>query len=70
MNNAVYGKTCENQKKRTDIKLVSDREKAASLIQKPQCLDFRIFDQNLAGIELRKVPAKINKPVYIGFTVL
>ena len=25
MNKALYGKTCENQKKRTDIHLVNDR---------------------------------------------
>ena len=70
MNNAVYGKTCENQKKRTDIHLVNNKEKASKLLDKPQCLNFRIFDENLVAIELRKVVAKIDKPFYAGFATL
>ena len=70
MNNAVYGKTCENQRKRTDIQLVNDRNKARKLIDKPHCIDVSIFDENLVGIELRKVKQMITKPSYVGFTVL
>ena len=70
MNNAVYGKTCENQRKRTDIRLVNDREKAAKLLNKPNCLDVRIFDEKLVRIEMQKVKMLLNKPSYLGFTVL
>ena len=70
MNNAVYGKTCENQRKRTDIRLVNDKEKAAKLLDKPHCIDFSLFDENLVGIELRKVKLLLTKPSYIGFVVL
>ena len=70
MNNSVYGKTCENQKKRTDIRLVTDEQQVRKLIEKPHCKDFRIFNENLVGIELRKVRSHINKPFYTGFAVL
>ena len=70
MNNSVYGKTCENLKKRMDIKLVVDDRKRKQLTDKPHCLSFRIFKENLAGVQLRKVKVEINKPFYVGFTVL
>ena len=70
MNNAVYGKTCENLRKRSDIRLLTDAHEAEKLIDKPHCLDVRIFDQNLIGIEMKKVKVMVNKPSYVGFAVL
>ena len=70
MNNAIYGKTCENQKKRTDIKLVLNEQKRKSLIEKPHCIGFKIFGENLAAVEMRKIQLMINKPFYVGFSVL
>ena len=70
MNNSVFGKTCENQKKRTDIQLVTTDQKRKTLTEKPHCLGFRIFDENLAAIDMRKIKVLIDKPFYVGFTVL
>jgi hypothetical protein len=70
MNNSIYGKTCENQKKRTDIKLITSEEKRKKLTEKPHCMGFRIFDESLVGVEMRKVKTLINKPFYVGFCVL
>ena len=70
MNNAVYGKTWEKQKKRTDIHLVNDRVKAAKLVDKPHCLDARIFNEKLVRIEMQKVKMLLPKPSYVGFVVL
>ena len=72
MNNAIYGKTCENLKKRTDIRLVNDRKDAKLLIERAQCLNFRIFNEEkgLVGVESRKTKIMIDKPFYVGFSVL
>ena len=70
MNNAVYGKTCENLRKRVDIKLENDRRKAQALINKPNCIDVRRFSDELVGIEMKKTSVEITKPFYVGFAVL
>ena len=70
MNNIIYGKTCVNLTKRTDIKLVNTQKECDKLTSKPHCLRFQIFADELAGVELQKVECVINKPTYVGFAVL
>ena len=48
MNNAPYGKTIEDVARRTDIRLLNDMEKARRLAEKPHCVDFRVFDGQIA----------------------
>ena len=62
MNNAIYGKTCENQKDRTDIHLVTDVKKFQKELNKPNLLNYKIFSESLAAIELRKPRVLIDKP--------
>ena len=70
MNNSVYGKTVENLRNRTNIKLVQDNAKLQALLNKPHLIDFRVFNEDLAAVELQKVQVKIDRPFYLGFTVL
>ena len=70
MNNAMFGKTCENQKKRTNIRLVQSFTKMLYLVAKPNFRDVRIFGEDLAAVELQKTQVEINKPFYVGFSVL
>ena len=70
MNNAMFGKTCENQKKRTNIRLVQSFTKMLDLVAKPNFRDVRIFGEDLAAVELQKTQVEINKPFYVGFSVL
>ena len=53
-----------------DMHVVGDRAKAEKLAFKPHCIDVRVFDEQLHGIELRKVKLLLNKPSYVGFAVL
>ena len=65
MNNAPYGKTIENVAKRSDIRLIVDEQKAVKLAEKPHCIDFRMFAENLFGVEMRKTKSLINKPFHV-----
>jgi hypothetical protein len=69
-NNSVYGKTVENLKKRSDVRFVTNMKDCLKLTQKVQCKDWRIFNENAAAVELIKVKQVIDKPFYVGFTVL
>ena len=69
MNNSVFGKTCENQKKRTSIHLVTKEQKFRELVAKPQFMDARIYSDNLCAVECQKTRLWINKPFYVGSCV-
>ena len=70
MVNVIYGKTCENLTKRTDIRLVNTKQQCQKLIAKPQCIRSQIFAEDLVGIALQMVKCLINRPTYVGFAVL
>jgi hypothetical protein len=67
---SVYGKTVENQSKRTDIRIVQSRAACAKLTVKPQCIGFRIFSEHLAAVQSKKAMCLISKPFYVGFSIL
>ena len=68
MNNSVYGKTLENVRCRINFKLVSSEAKALALRNKK--IKYTIFNENLVGVHLAKQQVKLNKPIFIGQTVL
>ena len=68
--NACFGKTCEDTLKHQDNRLLNDEEKITRLIQKPHCITFRMFTEDVAAIAMQKLTAKVNKPTYAGFAVL
>ncbi|XP_071152225.1 uncharacterized protein [Mytilus edulis] len=70
MNNAVFGKTMENLRKRTDIKLLNDQSKDRKLISKPTLHAFKIFNDDLVAVHMLKQRLYLNRPIYVGFTIL
>ena len=70
MNNAVFGKTMENVRKRRDIKLVKTDHRRNKLVPEPNYHTMKLIDDNLAIIEMRKVKVKMNKPIYLGLCIL
>ena len=70
MNNAVFGKTMENVRKHRDIKLVKSDKKRNKLVSEPNVHTMKLIDNNLAIIEMRKVNVKMNKPIYLGLSIL
>ena len=70
MNNAVFGKTMENVRNHRDIKLVKTDKKRNKLVSEPNFHTMKLIDNNLAIIEMSKVKVKMNKPIYLGLSVL
>ena len=70
MNNAVFGKTMENVRKHRDTKLVKSDKKRNKLVSEPNFHRMKLIDNNLAIIEMKKVKVKMNKPIYLGLSIL
>ena len=51
MNNAPYWKTIENVARRTDNHPLNDMETTRRLAEKTHCVDFRVFDGQVAPLE-------------------
>ena len=70
MNNSVFGKTMENVRNRVSIELVKDAERAAKLVNKPDFEELKIFDEFLIAVKRRTTKVKMEKPVYVGMSIL
>ena len=70
MNNSVFGKTMENVRKHRDIKLGTTEEKRIKLVSEPNYHTTKQFSENLLAIEMKKTKVKMNKPVYLGMSIL
>ena len=70
MNNSVCGKTMENVRKHRDIKLVTTEKRRLKLASEPNYHTTTHFSENLIAIEMKQTKVKMNKPIYLGQTIL
>ncbi|RZF45535.1 hypothetical protein LSTR_LSTR005737 [Laodelphax striatellus] len=70
MNNAIFGKTIENTKKRVNMKLVNSQKQLEKLVNNTAFKDRTIYSENLCLVESQKQNVILSKPIYIGFAVL
>ena len=70
MNNAGFGKTMENVRKHRDIKLVTTDKRRNQLASEPNYHTTKYFSENLMAIEMKKTKVKMNKPIYLGMSIL
>ena len=70
MNNAVHGKTMENMRKRLKIRIVKNCQDFIKYTSRPTCINWKVFENNLAAIHENKISLTLSKPIYVGFIVL
>ena len=70
MNNSVFGKTMENIRKHRDIKLVTTNKKRSKLVSEPNYHTINLISEYLSIIEMKKAKVKMNKPIYLGLSIL
>ena len=70
MNNLVFGKTMKNIRKHRDIKLVTTDKIRSKLVSEPNYHTINYISEDLSIIEMNKRKVKMNKPIYLGLSVL
>ena len=70
MNNSVFGKTMENVRNLRDIKLVTSNKRRKRLVSKPNYHLCKTFSDHLMAKEMKKTRVKMNKPLYLGISIL
>ena len=70
MNNSVFGKTMENVRKRSNIKLETDPDHFLRQTAKPTFVSCKIFHENLVAVHMKKNFLLLDKPSYVGMCIL
>ena len=70
MINSVYGKTMENLRKRINVRLVNNEKDFLKYTSRPTYITHKTFGKDYAAIHEIKPVLTLNKPIYVGFTVL
>ena len=70
MNNSVFGKTMENIRKHREIKLVKTDKKRSKLVSEPNYHTINSISEDSSIIEMKKTKVKMNKPIYLGLSIL
>ena len=68
MNNSVFEKTSETVRKHRDVKLVTTDKRRSQLVSEPNYDTTKWFSECL--LEMKKIKIKMNKPVYLGLSLL
>ena len=70
MNNSVFGKTMANIRKHRDIKLVTTDKKRSKFVSEPNYHTINLISEDLSIIDMQKTKVKMNKPIYLGLSIL
>ena len=70
MNNSVFGKTMENLRNHSKVELVCKEERIRKVMAKPSVTSFKIFGENFAAVNMIKTSLVLNRPIYVGMSIL
>ena len=68
--NCIYGKCMENIRKRINVKLINNNKDYLRCVSKPNFVSQKILDKNFVAVHQIKPILKLNKPIYVGFSIL
>ena len=67
LNNCIYSKSLENQRKRMNVKMINDKKRYQRCVNKPNLLSSKIFDRGSVATHCSKTVLTLNKPICVGF---
>ena len=70
MNNSGYGKTMKNLRKTMSVRLVNNAEDYKRCVSKSRFVSQKIFSKDLVAIHEIKPVLTLDKPIYVGFSIL
>ena len=70
MNNTVFGKRIENIRKHRYIRLVTTDKKGNKLFSELNYHAMSYISEDLSITEMNKTKVKMNKPIYLGLSIL
>ena len=65
MNNSVFEKTMENERRHRDIRLSASNKFRNYPVSEPTCHIIKWFSENLLAVKMDKTKVKLNKLVYL-----
>ena len=68
--NSIYGKCMENIRKRINVKLINNSTDYLRFVSKPNFVSQKIFSKNFIAVHQIKSVLTLNKPIYVGFSIL
>lgn len=70
LNNAFFGKCCQNVRKRIRIKTALSKETCEKYLASPILENFQSVSDDLSMFQMKKTNLLLDKPIYVGFVVL
>ena len=70
MSNSAFGKAVENLSKKINVRVVNNTKTILNVQTKPSFFSQKIFNKNFVAIHEIKPVLTINKPIYVGFSIL
>ena len=70
MINSVFDKTMENLRKRICVELINNTKVYVKCVSRPSFVSQKIFSKNFVALHKIKPVLTLNKPIYVGFSIL
>ena len=70
INNSVFGKTMETLRKKMNVELINNAKDYARCVSRPNFISHKIFSKNFVANHKIKPVLALNKPNYVGFSIL